>query len=489
MLALVCVALLASARGGTPSAAQGSTVNFVAFRLGADPLRPGDTVEIYGEIADNCQPGSIEVGLADAPFEDWGAYRPTSEDPRSGVKVVLANLDEPPGADFSFEVELPDIGTDEPLLYLICEYLDAGGGVHYAASFGNYPLVVGEASDEESEGPTEAVESASEVEDGAPVARPDRAEVDASGAWSLPAPGVLANDEDPAGDQLVAVRRGAAATIAGRLSFRPDGSVEFTPRGADPGAVCVAYVARNTQRLTSNQTTLVLLVGDVGDVEAAVASVVDQDGCRPAETSPEDFELDLIDGEGDLPGTLFSSASSTRGLSWPVDDEPLVLAAPPEFHPVADPAALRVPRHVRCDVSTCLWGYYGPPYYGCVSTVTGSVLSQRYGSQTGYAYLRKGYADYVDVRPLFYQDGTRLEPYFTWGEWKRYQFPYLNGPQTFNRYVWVKMHQRFGAPGSSYQVGFQARWYRDRAWARDEIIAMTTGAAVLPYTCVSGGLS
>lgn len=447
----------------------------------------GETIDVTGTVGSSCAPGSAEFGLISGrSLDELAALMEADGDPREIATTVLFRPD-PPGSSFSEQFVMPDADV---VHYLLCDGSHGGIEGQLGEIFVTPPPTDDEETEEEEE-EEEEEEPEAEGDDGAnraPVGQPDRARVAVGQTFALPAPGVLGNDVDPDGDTLVAVRVGVSSTIAGgRLSFRPDGSVGFVtapdaPVNAVTGAVCIAYQARDPDGATSATTTLVLLVGAVGDEEDAVAAVTDGDGCRPPPAGTSELELTLTDGPGDLPVALAAPAPLLTTL-----DGAAILAAPTIMD--GDTLAVQIPSNVGCFRTNCLWGYFGPPSYSCNQTVTGSWIGRKYGSMTAYAYLRKGLSDYVRVRPVFFQDGNRLDPQFVWrGGWTTKTFPYVSGPETYNRWVYARLHMRFGAPGSSYLIGFEAEWYDARPFARDRLLAKSGPPAMVPYTCVSGGL-
>lgn len=431
-----------------PSLAQGTAANSVSIKVGAELPRPGDVVEIRGTIASRCQPGTVEVGLDAAPFEEWGALRPTSEDPRSGDELVLRRLDEAAGSDFSFEVELPDVGTDEPILYVICEYPDADGVPHYDAAFQGQPLGSSSPTPSPTSTPsTSELRAVSDVYEG-PAGKP----------LVVASPGVLGNDT-PAGG-LRAVHLAHVSSLAGQLSFRPNGSLEVRPAADDAsGTVCVEYLARNAAGQESNIATVVIAIGDDQDPDQALTADQRCDGALHVDRNVYEFSVENVETEFPLDGSEPASEASAAGL---------LLAAP------ADPG-LELAQGYRLEAGT----YRNHRY--CNKTVAGTVVSTYYGSMTGYIWATKGMpdVDYVRMRVSWYQSGTLMKT----SGWTKKTFP--RGSQ-LRSYVTGTVHTKFGVPAEVYTAKWQVQWVDDRAgWWRDQIRGTSRWYSI-GFSCTSG---
>jgi len=154
-----------------------------------------------------------------------------------------------------------------------------------------------------------------------PVAFDDAHVVAEDGALAVPAPGLLANDDDPEGDAL------AVALIDdvshGTLTLRADGSFQYTPHHDYAGPDAFTYRA-NDGSLDSNVATVTIDVAPVND-----APVLDPGGA-PALTPidagaadpPGDAVADIIaaaitdpDGPAALRGIAVTAAEATHG-TW-----------------------------------------------------------------------------------------------------------------------------------------------------------------------------
>lgn len=84
-------------------------------------------------------------------------------------------------------------------------------------------------------------------DNGAPVANPDSYSVSASEQFSVPAPGVLANDTDPEGDALTAIIDPNNWISSGSINLKPDGSFTWSPNywSTQPAQITFRYAARD----------------------------------------------------------------------------------------------------------------------------------------------------------------------------------------------------------------------------------------------------
>jgi VCBS repeat-containing protein len=94
----------------------------------------------------------------------------------------------------------------------------------------------------------------------APVAADDDYTVDANTTLDVPAPGVLANDTDPEGDDLTAVL--VQGTANGTLTLNADGSFSYEPNAGFSGADSFTYQASDGVEL-SNVATVSITVSAV----------------------------------------------------------------------------------------------------------------------------------------------------------------------------------------------------------------------------------
>src|SRR5262245_25277153 len=94
----------------------------------------------------------------------------------------------------------------------------------------------------------------------APVANDDSYTVRQGGTISLDAPGLLANDNDPDGDALVAeIVTGASF---GNSTIFPDGSFVYTSLGGDGGTDTVTYQASDGTDVSNVATITITIIPD-----------------------------------------------------------------------------------------------------------------------------------------------------------------------------------------------------------------------------------
>jgi len=423
---------------------------------------PGDTVTLTGTVGSECDPGSAEVGFSTASFEEFSERMSRPErTPLTGDETVLHRPTVAPGKRFEVQIVVPDPGVAKPLFYALCRFTDEFGPPDFVGSYGPFTFGTGAGSPDPE--PTATGNRA-------PVAVADAYEAGTNERVEIPAPGVLGNDRDPDGDQIVAVVQARMATTAASARFWPNGALEA--RADEPGMLCVEYVARDPSGAVSAPVAVVISVGGADDP----STVVEGDGCRTPPLDDDLFEFVVEHGEGELTDEMVASRALAPGSSLGALSR---FAAIGVGMTVGDVLAGRVPRGARCTVNTCLWGYFMPPYYGCNQNIFRiSFGRSRYGSMTTYGYIRKGLADYVKVRGHYYQDGQLIHS-------TGWETKYFGGTH-FNNWTSVRMHFQFPNPQSIYRTAFQAQWWQAVDWAKDRQIAETNGVGPVPLECMAG---
>ncbi len=104
-----------------------------------------------------------------------------------------------------------------------------------------------------------------------PVAQPDSFTLYGNGPYSIAAPGVLANDSDPDGDTLSAIK--AADPAHGVLVLNADGSFAYTPDEGWPGTDSFSYYA--TDGMTNSAVTVCHLQAGVDLSEKIISDYFD----------------------------------------------------------------------------------------------------------------------------------------------------------------------------------------------------------------------
>ena len=122
---------------------------------------------------------------------------------------------------------------------------------------------------------------------------------------SVPAPGVLANDDSPRLPLTARLERGTA----GLTVFRPDGSFEFEAPTDVTGPVTFTYRARFVGSVESPPITVTIVIADRQDPPAPVGDVVELSEDASAVFRPTDNDADP---DGD-PVTLLGFGQPTRG--------------------------------------------------------------------------------------------------------------------------------------------------------------------------------
>lgn len=94
---------------------------------------------------------------------------------------------------------------------------------------------------------------------------------------SVPAPGLLVNDQSPSGQALTAVLASEPAAALGAVTLEPDGAFSFVPTARVTGLFEVTYVVRDTEGRASAPATVQLRVraGPALFVEAEDLPVVE----------------------------------------------------------------------------------------------------------------------------------------------------------------------------------------------------------------------
>lgn len=412
--------------------------------------------------------------------------------------TVVAEL--PAGIRTDIEIPAPTPPGRDPASYFLGILCDDG-----LAAFTPFSVVPepGDAARPGAEEPEPSLQDdGGDPDNRAPVATDDDYATPAGRPLTVDAPGVLANDTDPDGDELIAVIQGRSATTGAIVRFRPTGGLEVTAE--EPGHLCVEYVARDDRGAPSDPAVVVVDIGDADDRD----EVVGDDGrCRNL-VSEHAYAFEVADGTGGLSDELLSSggaAATGDSLSLPEsssDGAVTLVDAGAAFAEGGGPTAVPIPlaqggvepqlaqQGRRCTVSTCLFGFFGPPYITCNNSVHLTNFGHsRYGSMTAYGYLRKGLADYARVRGIYYQDGQLLRV----GPWQYKRFP--GGNHT--AWISLKIHMQFGSPSSRYLVGYQAQWWQKAGWFNvgfgdwrwrpdDRHIASTRAWVPIPYYCTAG---
>jgi VCBS repeat-containing protein len=101
----------------------------------------------------------------------------------------------------------------------------------------------------------------------APVAVDDGYATDQDTPLTVPAPGILGNDNDVDGDPLTAALD--AGVLTGTLDFNPNGSFSYTPLAGWSGTVTFSYHA-NDGALDSNTAVVTIVVGGANSAPVAV---------------------------------------------------------------------------------------------------------------------------------------------------------------------------------------------------------------------------
>jgi hypothetical protein len=472
--ALSACALLAAVN---PVAAQDSGTNDWSIGWPAR-IVPGQVAEVSGTTDPRCQEGTAEIGFDPAYNLDAAI---TGSDGRSneGSSVTV------PVGYFMTTLAIPDWAT-EGTLYGICSIGTDGRREIFSSAATSAPI--DDSSEPVAGSSSWAVNLPSSVAPGGAVTLsgttpdmclPGTAEAGVDpGEWGVP------GNRDPRSGQQT-----ATSLTAGSFNVRLDIPADLqstATRQERGGTVVQIYVLCETQSgeiiFESKSVFVSGGSGGSGTTTDGSQQATDGNGTTDGEAeadtpTDDDFRFELRDGDAQL-----AAAATNAGLLGIDPEDGLVLAA--GVAPLADPPpqAVRVPSGARCNVSTCLWGYFAPPYYGCNQTVVIVNFGRsRYGSMTAYGYIRKGLADYVTARPLFYMDGQLIKT----GSWEKKSFFYAIG-QPWESWIGVKIHQQFASPQSVYQVAFQARWYKNVVWGRDKMIAATGRVSPVPYLCTAG---
>lgn len=97
------------------------------------------------------------------------------------------------------------------------------------------------------------------TDNGVPQTTPDQFQAQAGKTLSVPAPGILANDADPDGDDLSAAV--ASPPRKGQLALRPDGSFTYRPKKRTRGTDTFTYIAEDSGGLNAQETVTIQIKG------------------------------------------------------------------------------------------------------------------------------------------------------------------------------------------------------------------------------------
>ncbi|MGE0796533.1 MAG: Ig-like domain-containing protein [Acidimicrobiia bacterium] len=154
-----------------------------------------------------------------------------------------------------------------------------------------------------------------------PVADDDVYPVEADGSLTVPAVGVLANDDDPDNDPLTTVLADAPGT--GDLDLSADGGFTYTPPAGFLGDVTFTYAASDGLA-ESNTATVTLRVRDTTAPTVTVEKATGQ--ADPASQSPVAFAirfsepvLDLAAGDVALGGSATAQVAELTGAGADYD--------------------------------------------------------------------------------------------------------------------------------------------------------------------------
>ncbi len=187
----------------------------------------------------------------------WAAFSPGPPDEAAQTPVYTIET----VSDPSFFASDPFVGTDGSLTYT------PAPGMNGSARFTVFVEDSGGTANGgvDKSDTQEFVITVNPVND-PPVAQPDAYVLAEDAQFEAPAPGVLANDADPDGDSLTAVKLTEPAN--GEISFNSDGSFVYTPGPGFNGEVAFTYNANDGQA-DSEPATVILTVRAVADAPAA----------------------------------------------------------------------------------------------------------------------------------------------------------------------------------------------------------------------------
>ena len=149
----------------------------------------------------------------------------------------------------------------------------------------------------------------------APVAVGDAYSVERNSALSVPAPGVLGNDESPDGSPLATTL--VAGAHHGTLTLNSDGSFDYTPDPGFTGADVFSYAASGSI-MDSAPTTVAI---DVFDQAPTISPIADQTVVRPLSTGTVPFTI----GDPDDPIDAVSLSATSSNVQV-VSPEGITLA-------------------------------------------------------------------------------------------------------------------------------------------------------------------
>jgi VCBS repeat-containing protein len=238
----------------------------------------------------------------DAPVATNDAYT-TNEDtplevPAPGMLGVLANDNDPDGNPLTATlVGGPAHGTLA---------LNANGSFTYtpAANFNGDDTFTYRASDGTAQSNTATVTITVNASSDAPVATNDAYTTNEDTPLEVPAPGVLANDNDPDGDPLTAWV--GPGTSHGTLNLNANGSFTYTPAANFNGTDTFTYHASDGP-LDSDPATVTITVNPVND-----APVATNDSYSTAEDTPLNVAAPgVLGNDNDIDGNQLTAALIT----------------------------------------------------------------------------------------------------------------------------------------------------------------------------------
>jgi len=298
--------------------AQGATAD-VTVNGGATAYSAGtETARILVEAVNDApsftagDPPAVQEDAGFQTISGWATFSPGPPDEAAQTPVYTIET----VSDPSFFAANPSVATDGSLAYT------PAPGVNGSARF----TVFVEDSGGTANGGVDRSDTQEFVITVNPVNDPPAAEPDAyvlaeETPFEAQAPGVLANDADPDGDALTAVKLTEPAN--GEISFKSDGSFVYTPDPGFNGGDGFTYKANDGQA-DSAAATVTLTVSAVADAPAAAddayatqedtALTVDAPGVLSNDFDAEGNTMTAVRVTGPTHGTL--TLSETGGFEY-----------------------------------------------------------------------------------------------------------------------------------------------------------------------------
>jgi VCBS repeat-containing protein len=191
--------------------------------------------------------------------------------------------------------------------------LDADGSFTYtpAANFNGSDSFTYRASDGSQESNLATVTITVDAVNDAPTATSDTYSTAEDNALTVDAPGVLANDSDPDGNQLTVVL--GSGPSHGTLTLNANGSFTYTPAANFNDSDSFTYQTSDGT-LTSSPATVTITVSAVNDAPTAAADAystgedttltIDAPGVLANDQDPDDDSLHTVVGTAPTHGTL-----------------------------------------------------------------------------------------------------------------------------------------------------------------------------------------